>query len=97
LEASSLTKLGIWEVASWERIAWWINFLPILGGQKAVVSDSVEGWCAAGNLGASRVLICMDDQMDGRMDDGTNEWNDASHHDVLYYTCILKVGGILDP
>jgi hypothetical protein len=42
----------------------------ILGGQKAPVSDPVEGWCAAGNLGASRVLICMDDRTDGRMDDG---------------------------
>jgi len=24
--------------------------LPILGGQKAAVSDSVNGWCAAGNI-----------------------------------------------
>jgi hypothetical protein len=28
--------------------------------KKAAVSDSVEGWCAAGNLGASRVSIRMD-------------------------------------
>jgi len=27
-----------------------VYFLPILGGQKAAVSGSVEGWCAAGNL-----------------------------------------------
>jgi hypothetical protein len=39
-----------------------VYFLPILGGQKAAVSDSVEGWCAAGNLGASRVSIHMDDR-----------------------------------
>jgi hypothetical protein len=46
----------------------------ILGGQKAAVSDSAEGWCAAGNLGASRVLIRMDDRTDGqRMDDGTDD------------------------
>ncbi len=48
------------------------NFLPILGGQKATVSDSVEGWCAAGNLGASRVSIRMDDRTDGQRDDGTD-------------------------
>jgi hypothetical protein len=47
----------------------WIDFLPILGGQKAAMSDSVEGWCAAGNLGASKVSIRMDDRTDGRMDD----------------------------
>jgi hypothetical protein len=46
-----------------------VYFLPILDGQKAAVSDSVEGWCAAGNLGASRVSIRMDDQTDGQMDD----------------------------
>jgi len=45
------------------------NFLPILGGQKAAVSDLVEGWCAAGNLGASRVSIRMDDRTDGQRDD----------------------------
>jgi hypothetical protein len=43
-----------------------VYFLTILGGQKAAVSDLVEGWCAAGNLGASRVSIGMDDRMDGR-------------------------------
>jgi hypothetical protein len=42
-----------------------VYFLPILGGQKAAVSDSVEGWCAASNLGASRVSIRMDDRTDG--------------------------------
>jgi hypothetical protein len=45
-----------------------VYFLPILGGQKAAVSDSIEGWCAAGNLGASRVSICMDDRTEGRRD-----------------------------
>jgi hypothetical protein len=44
-------------------------FLPILGDQKAAMSDSVEGWCAAGNLGASRVSICMDNRTDGQSDD----------------------------
>jgi len=43
-----------------------VYFLPILGGQKATVSDSAEGWCAAGNLRASRVSIRMDDQTDGK-------------------------------
>jgi len=42
-----------------------VYFLPILGGQKATVSDSVKGWCAVGNLGASRVSIRMDARMDG--------------------------------
>ncbi len=46
-----------------------VYFLPILGGQKAAVSDSVEGWCAAGNLGASKVSISMDDRTDGQTDD----------------------------
>ncbi len=32
-----------------------VYFLPILGGQKAAVLNSVEGWCAVGNLGASGV------------------------------------------
>jgi hypothetical protein len=45
-----------------------VYFLPILGGQKVAVSDSLEGWCAAGNLGASRVWIRMDDRTDGRWD-----------------------------
>jgi hypothetical protein len=49
-----------------------VNFLPIRGGQKIAVSDSVEGWCATGNLGASRVSICMDDRTDGQRDDETD-------------------------
>jgi hypothetical protein len=49
-----------------------VYFLPILGGQKAAVSDSIEGWCAAGNLEASRVSIRMDDRTDGQRDDGTD-------------------------
>ncbi len=61
-----------------------VYFLPILCGQKAAVSDSVEGWCAAGNLGASRVWICMDDRTDGQMDDGTDGWKASFHLDVLY-------------
>jgi len=51
------------------KISFLIYFLPI-GGQKAAVSDSVEGWCAAGILGASRVSIRMDDRTDGQRDDG---------------------------
>ena len=50
-------------------ISFLVYFLPILGGQKAAVSDSAEGWCAAGNLGASRVSIRMDDRTDGQRDD----------------------------
>ncbi len=48
------------------------------------------GWCAAGNLGASRVSIRMDDQTDGQRDDRTNEESDGfkgrfiSHPDGLY-------------
>jgi hypothetical protein len=41
------------------------------------VSDSVEGWCAAGNLGASRVSIRMDDWMDGQRDDRTDGRRDG--------------------
>jgi len=61
-------------------------FLPILGGQRAAVSDSAEGWCAVGNLGASRVSVRMDDRMDGqRTDDGTHGFRGGfiSHPDVL--------------
>ncbi len=46
-----------------------VYFLPIFGGQKAAVSDSIEGWCATDNLRASRVSMCMDDRMDGKTDD----------------------------
>jgi hypothetical protein len=46
--------------------------LVYLGGQKAAVSDSVEGWSAAVNLGASRVSIRMDDRTDGQRDNGTD-------------------------
>ncbi len=56
-----------------------VYFLPILGGQKAAMSDSVKGWCAADNLGASRVSIRMDDRTDGQTDDGTNSM-EASFH-----------------
>ncbi len=59
-----------------------VNFLPLLGGQKAAVSDSVEGWCAAGNLGASRVSIRMDDRKDGQRDDGTDSGEASFHPDV---------------
>jgi len=46
-----------------------VYFLPILGGQKAAVLDSIEGWCAASNLEASRVSIHMDDRTNGQKDD----------------------------
>jgi hypothetical protein len=66
-------------------------FLPILGGQKPAVSDSAKGWCAGGNLEASRVSIRMDDRTDGqRDDDGTDDTTHEfkggfiSHPDVLY-------------
>jgi hypothetical protein len=32
-------------------------FLPILGGQNVVVSDSVEGWCAAPGLFPSHLPL----------------------------------------
>ncbi len=56
------------------------------------MSDSGEGWCAAGNLETFRVSIRMDDRTDGqRMDDDTNDGTHGfrggfiSHPDVLYY------------
>jgi purine nucleoside permease len=51
--------------------------------KKAAVSDSVEGWCAAGNLGASRVSIRMDNRMDGQRDDGTDSGEVSFHPDIL--------------
>jgi len=55
-------------------ISFLVYFLPILGGQNSAVSYSAEAWCSAGNLGASRVLIRMDDRTDGqRTDDGTDD------------------------
>jgi hypothetical protein len=51
--------------------------LGYLGEQKAAVSDAVEGWCAAGNLGASRVSIRMDDRTDGQRDDRTDGRQDG--------------------
>jgi len=65
------------------KISFLVYFLPIFGGQKAVVLDSVEGWCAAGNLRASRVSIRMDDQTDGQRDDGTNSGEVSFHPNVL--------------
>jgi hypothetical protein len=70
------------------KISFLVYFLPILGGQKAavsdsVVSDSVEGWCAVGNLGAFRVSIRMDDRTDGQRDDGTDPGEVSFHPDVF--------------
>jgi hypothetical protein len=64
-----------------------VYFLPILGGQKATVSDSVEGWCAAGNLGASRVSIRMDDRTDGQRDDGMDDWTTRCPDAFVTFTC----------
>ncbi len=65
-----------------------VYFLPILGGQNAAMSDSVKGWCAAGNLEASKVSIRKDDQTDGQMDDRMDDWMDSGeasfHPDILY-------------
>jgi len=65
-------------------LSYMFYFLPILGGQKAAMSDSAKGWCAAGNLGASRVSIRMDDRTDDGMDDGTHGFRGGfiSHHDI---------------
>jgi len=53
------------------------------------VSDSVEGWCAAGNLGPSRVSICMDDRMDGQRDDGTEDGTDSGEASFLVPTSFI--------
>jgi len=63
-----------------------VYILPILGGQKAAVSDSVEGWCAAGNLRASRVSIHMNDRMDGQRDDRMNDRTDSGEASFLIPT-----------
>jgi len=55
-------------------------FLPILGGQKPAVSDSIEEWLPGRGMVCSRqpqsfrVLIRMEHGMDGhRMDDGMDD------------------------
>ncbi len=63
-----------------------VYFLPILGGQKVAVSDLVEGWCAAGNLGSSRVSICMDDRTDGQRDDGMDDRTNSREVSFLILT-----------
>jgi len=62
-----------------------VYFLPILGGQKATVLDSVEGWCAAGNLGASRVST-------GRMDRWTTGWMTKGWMEI--YVCSVWMDGL---
>jgi hypothetical protein len=66
-------------------------FLPILGGQKLAVSDSVEGWLPGRGMVCSRqprsfrVSIRMDHRMDGqRRDDETRGFRGGfiSHPDV---------------
>jgi hypothetical protein len=52
-----------------------VYFLPILGRQKAALSDSVEGWCAAGNLGPSRCRFAWTTR---RMDRGTTGTDDGT-------------------
>jgi hypothetical protein len=63
-----------------------VYFLPILGGQKVAVSDSVEGWCAASNLRSSRVSIRMDDRTDGQRDDGMDDRTDSGEVSFLILT-----------
>jgi len=63
-----------------------VYFLPIFGGKKVAVLDSIEGWCAAGNLIASRVLIHMDDRMDGQKDDGMDDRTDLGEISFLIPT-----------
>jgi len=67
-----------------------VYFLPILGGQKAAVSDSVEGWRATGNLGASWVSIRMDDWTDGRRD-GWMESFISSRRSLQYMIIYMEV------
>jgi hypothetical protein len=50
------------------------------------VSESVEEWCAAGNLGAFRVSIRMDDRTDGQRDDGTEDGTDSGEASFLIPT-----------
>jgi hypothetical protein len=66
-----------------------VYFLPILGRQKSAVSDSAEGWCAASNLGASRVSICMDDRTDGQRDDGTDDGTHGFRGGFISYPDVL--------
>jgi len=57
-----------------------------------------RGWCAAGNLGASRVSIRMDDRTNGqRTNDGTHGFRGGfiSHPDVLYYIGFVKLEKVL--
>ncbi len=54
-QASSTCRMMMYLNKDMDGGPFLIYFLPILGGQKAAVSDSAEGWYAAGNLGASRV------------------------------------------
>jgi len=49
--------------------------LPILGGQKAAVSNSLEGWCAAGNIV----------QTDGQRDD-EDGWRDERIQGRLHFS-----------
>ncbi len=64
-----------------------VYFLPILGGQKATVLNSVEGWCVAGNLRASKVSIRMDDRTDGQTDDGKRMGQKAAMSDSVEGWC----------
>jgi len=51
-------------------------------------ADSAEGWCAAGNLGASRVSIRMEDRTDGqRTDDRTHGIKGGFNLPLLYRIC----------
>jgi hypothetical protein len=62
-----------------------VYFLPILDGQKAGVLDSVEGWCAADNLRASRVST-------GRMDRWMTGW--MMNRWMEIYICSVWMDGL---
>jgi len=73
-----------------------VYFLPILGGQKAAVSDSLEGWLPGRGMVCSRQPRSFRGVAwtTGRMDRGTTGTDDEtsgfrggfiSHSDVLYY------------
>jgi hypothetical protein len=66
-----------------------VYFLPILGGQKAAVSNSIEGWCATGNLGTSRVSIRMDNRTDGQRDNGMDGRRDRLRGSFISSRCPL--------
>jgi len=79
-QASSTWRMMMYLSREMDGGPFLVYFLPILGGQKPAVLDSVEGWLPGRGMvcsrqpGSFRVLIRMDHRMDGqRRDDGTDD------------------------